>query len=1124
MHQFLSLLFSLGLFAVFTPSVTARTADTGEAGAYILCLLGSLSASTVLASLLLKLPAEPNRFRPPFGSGTSEVAEHTRLFYACVLLLIAIVADANAGGGQENEGMLYESEGGVSFESIQLCVRVLFVLLPFLTLFGLLSPLDCVFTWGVQRLESDILGGSPRSPAEAAVMACFLSVSVLTILAVLLRFELVGPLSVSGLCLLFGSVSCGLPGGGVRFDIMGRKREALQRRWKRLFCSWRFVVPFSLSIFGSLVVVILGFVPSLKEGSERLIFNSCTDTPGQGGIDGVLRVCLDSVVSGFAIVVWVWETVFVNGGVRVMHQSIRFCSGPVVSVGECLRQKVRTGVGVGMRLILRASLLLHGCLFGLAGPVGWAQTNGIASVLMVGGAIRHIRRGQGTCVWYAGVIGLTGMIDLVTHRAGSSGGFLFVASESFAASGFPCVLLSFRYLILDLLLDRLGRLLSLTRYAVHLSTAIWKVPKQKHKAGPRAVLVSLVCAPLTGVLFVVTAVLRSPLVALFSLPIFVPGFPRPERELPPRQKAHAETGGKKKWKCGSFLGVAESGGLCVEICEGREGKFYEEAARSLMKSLGRMWVEGWAVGSEWSDGEKCLICNWHDKLLAFVRVLGSGSGWLEVEIRGVEMQEVTSCHHEEASRVAESFEALEHREGGGKRQTGEEGREEEEEKDAKNKVKMFSLDPLITPEGLSIESYEETRASLTGVIEQRSFLQSVYRRLLSTLLWSLSKKARDQRGFVPDSWRRLLDSFSQDQYRALWEHLSPDPLFVQKVLSGATHDESTRDTMGRTNEENPSMSCPLMATGGHKRPSPAALPFEVAVASACTAGKDSSLCRSQKKEDDNRDDCFRKIQRDGPRGTAAQCNVHKSLADGASGPCLPPFPLPQASYIARKSLQLPPLERKCVHLPPLTRRQGTVPETSSASSGESTLRDTELSRPRHACFDPPDCSHSAPPEDRDGDLQLDDVEALLEELQGGGGGGDAAAAPVLRGPSQPLRGEQHDGREVHNSTSLPGAVDSALDDLNRNGRGTDGGGLPEHRRGVASSSSWAPKRQPASGIGDLEGEGGGGTEWGAEERFEADPKETSIAKVDLRALAAAAWLALNGGSFDPEDAAPKESV
>ncbi len=96
-------------------------------------------------------------------------------------------------------------------------------------------------------------------------------------------------------------------------------------------------------------------------------------------------------------------------------------------------------------------------------------------------------------------------------------------------------------LIVGLARDRFAQFLNKLYFYVIVLTMSWKDKKQRRNNSVLMVTLNIVLFPLTLCVILLTASLAAPLLPLFTLPVFLIGFPRPYRTWPTEVGGSANT-------------------------------------------------------------------------------------------------------------------------------------------------------------------------------------------------------------------------------------------------------------------------------------------------------------------------------------------------------------------------------------------------------------------------------------------------------------------------------------------------------------------------------------------------------------------------------------------------------
>ena len=94
-------------------------------------------------------------------------------------------------------------------------------------------------------------------------------------------------------------------------------------------------------------------------------------------------------------------------------------------------------------------------------------------------------------------------------------------------------------LIVGLGRDRLAQILNKLYFYMMLLVWSWKDKKQRRKNSYLMITFNIILFPLTVTVIIITAALAAPILPLFTLPVFLIGFPRPHRFWPAEVGASA---------------------------------------------------------------------------------------------------------------------------------------------------------------------------------------------------------------------------------------------------------------------------------------------------------------------------------------------------------------------------------------------------------------------------------------------------------------------------------------------------------------------------------------------------------------------------------------------------------
>lgn len=260
-----------------------------------------------------------------------------------------------------------------------------------------------------------------------------------------------------------------------------------------------------------------------------------------------------------------------------------------------------------------------------------------------------------------------------------------------------------KLLLVGIIRDRLIQFIAKLQFAITVLLASWKEKKQHQTTTTTFCIVNAVFFPFVLVIIALSTLLSSPLLPLFTLPVFLVGFPRPTQSWP------------------GTVGAA----ACV--CE--DTMYYEQMVPRLTAALQTAMAAG-CLGLL-SPGTHYLG-RFQDRLI-WIMILERGYTYCCINIKGLELQE-TSCHTAEAQRVDEIFE----------------GAFEQEH------PKICSLNEhfgnVLTPcTVLPVKLYSDARNILSGIIDSHENLASFKGDLIKVLVFILiqycSKRPSKQENF-----------------------------------------------------------------------------------------------------------------------------------------------------------------------------------------------------------------------------------------------------------------------------------------------------------------------------------------------------------------------------------------
>ncbi|KAF3701208.1 Pecanex-like protein 4 Hepatitis C virus F protein-binding protein 2 [Channa argus] len=258
--------------------------------------------------------------------------------------------------------------------------------------------------------------------------------------------------------------------------------------------------------------------------------------------------------------------------------------------------------------------------------------------------------------------------------------------------------------VVGLLIDRLNQFLAKLKFTLTVLVTSWTEKKQRRQSAGTLLALNASLCPLLLAVVALSALLSAPLLPLFTLPIFLVGFPRPQRSWP---------------------------GAVGTACPCLDSIFYQQMSGSLASALKTAFARG-SLGSL-SPGSH-FLGRFQDRMV-WIMILERGYGYCTVNIKGLELQE-TSCHTVEARRVDEVFEAA------------------FECPERLNFSQGFNLHwgNALTPcAALAVQVYSDARNVLSGIIDSHDNLRKLQDDFLKALLWLLLRYCvQKHKGFL---WR-----------------------------------------------------------------------------------------------------------------------------------------------------------------------------------------------------------------------------------------------------------------------------------------------------------------------------------------------------------------------------------
>ncbi|NWT69970.1 PCX4 protein, partial [Prunella himalayana] len=535
-------------------------------------------------------------------------------------------------------------------------LHILFLFLPFLWAMGILPPLDALFLWGMEQLLEFGLGGSPMS-SNTKLLVMFL-ISAGTAIA---SYFIPSPLGVILFMTGFGFIlSLNLSEIGFAFkhtmiSHLASSKSKNAHRGLRIQFGWREFIFY---------VTVLTFALTEASLLHQFAGSSSFSQASPQAIASYILILL-------LVMMWILreiQRVYLFGVFRnpFYPKDVR----TVAVFMEKQRRLMKVGV---VRRILLTLVSPFAMIAFLSLDHSLQNLHSVSVSIGFTRIFRMVWQNTENALLDMVVVSAAQMLvfnpDLWWNRSLDTG---------------------IKLLLVGLLRDRLFQFLSKLHFAIAILLTSWTEKKQRRRSSAALIALNVAFFPVLLALVAVSALLSSPLLPLFTLPVFLVGFPRPLRSWP---------------------GPA-GGAACV--CS--DTVYYRQLVPGLAAALQSALAAG---GLGLSLPGSHYLCRFQDRLM-WVLVLEKGFTYCGVNIKGLELQE-TSCHAAEAHRVDEIFEmAFEHQE----------------------HTRILSPNPhfghILTPcTVVPVRLYSDARNVLSGIIDSHENLKHLKDDFVKVLVWML---------------------------------------------------------------------------------------------------------------------------------------------------------------------------------------------------------------------------------------------------------------------------------------------------------------------------------------------------------------------------------------------------
>ncbi|XP_028678221.1 pecanex-like protein 4 [Erpetoichthys calabaricus] len=645
-HPFLAgALCGLGTWYLLLDRLTSLYNNTGAT--VIIFIFGWITLCIAEYSLIINTATETATFQP---QDTYEITPLTRPVY-----IFAFIAVDLAQRFINNIPDLQQANQ---------VLHIIFLFLPLLWAFGVLSPVDALFLWGMEQTLVFGLGGSPMSTNIGLVLMFIISTGV-AVGAYFIPSSLGVVLFTAGMGFF---LSLDLTQIKFLFRFCCRRPEFV-KGYKDLPSSfgwrlgWREVF-----LYQAILVIALAEAGLL----HHFVTSSETSSTSPQAIISYILITLLALVWTLREIqdVYILFGVFRNP----------FYPKQIQNVNLFKQQQVRLKkAGIFRRLLI--SFVSPFAMIAFLSIDISLQNLHTASLSI--GFTRAFRT-----LWQNTENALMEMVIVAILR---------LAALNNNMEWWDSLGTGVQLLLVGIIWDRLTQFMLKLKFALTVLITSWTEKKQRRKSSATLIILNTVFFPMLLAIITFSAVISAPLLPLFTLPLFLIGFPRPVRTWP--------------------------GSVGATACTCPDSVYYQQMSLGLAKAFQNAFSTG-CLGIP-SPGSH-FLCRFQDRVM-WIMLLESGFSYCTVNIKGLELQE-TSCHTAEARRVDEVLEMA-----------------FENEEQADQSCINHHFGNILTPcAALPVRLYSDARNVLTGIIDSHENLKQLKDDFIKVLVWVLLQHCSKQ--------------------------------------------------------------------------------------------------------------------------------------------------------------------------------------------------------------------------------------------------------------------------------------------------------------------------------------------------------------------------------------------
>ncbi|XP_069806235.1 pecanex-like protein 4 [Dendropsophus ebraccatus] len=552
-------------------------------------------------------------------------------------------------------------------------LHIIFLFLPFLWALGILPPLDALVLWGMEQILEFILGGSPMSSNLRLLVTFVISLGV-TISAYFIPDSIGLVLFIAGLGFIL-SLNLAEIGIVLKYHIKKQRKPTYNciTFWKM---TWKEPMMYC-------VILLLVLLES------SLLHHYCYSTFSLQSPQAIVGYCL------IVLLAFLWILKEIQGAYILGIVRNPFFQNDIRMLNVFMKKQSR----------LQKAALVRRILLMLVSPFAMVAYLSLDTSL-------HTRNSVSVCIGFTRAYRMiwqnteNAMLEMVVVSIVQL--FMF-NTQLWWNVGLDT---GIRLILVAIIRDRLCQLVSKLQFALTVLLTSWTEKKQRRKSTSSLITVNIIFFPLVLTFIILSALLSSSLLALFTLPVFLVGFPRPIRSWP--------------------------GAVGAAACVCADTVYYQQMVPGFAAALQSAFASG-SLGLV-NPGSH-FLCRFQDRLI-WLLILERGYSYCCVNIKGLELQE-TSCHTAEARRVDEVFEmAFEQAENSGRL------------------VLNNHFGNVLTPcTVVPVRVYSDARNVLSGIIDSHDNLKQFKEDFIKVLLWVLIqtcyKKSRAQENI--DAEQKELD-------------------------------------------------------------------------------------------------------------------------------------------------------------------------------------------------------------------------------------------------------------------------------------------------------------------------------------------------------------------------------